>query len=295
MKIINFGSLNIDKVYNVSDFVRPGQTISALNLNTFCGGKGLNQSIAAARAGANVVHAGAVGPDGDMLVNALKESGVDVSQLAHLPGDSGHAIIQVSQTGENCIIVSGGTNQQLSEAYIDSVLAGGCPGDVVLMQNEVNNLPYIMHAAKAKNLKIALNPSPITPALLEYPLELADWLLVNETEGAQISGCNGSHPEILKALHEKYPQTAIVLTLGSDGVLYQDANETAGEKCFKVKAVDTTAAGDTFTGFFLTCCLEGMPVQQCLTMASKASAIAVTRAGASTSIPMRSEVESCSL
>ena len=292
MNIINFGSLNIDRVYNVDGFVRAGQTVSSLGFNTFCGGKGLNQSIAAARAGGTVIHAGAIGPDGKMLEDCLRDSGVDVSALAHLPTATGHAIIQVDPNGQNCIIVTGGANTELTTEYIDGVLAKGKPGDVVLLQNEVNNLPYIMENAHRLGFRLAVNPSPITPELLKAPFDLADWLILNEIEGAEIAGCTGSNEEILETLHAKYPDTAIVLTLGSDGVLYRDAKQTAGERCFRVKAVDTTAAGDTFCGYFLTGCIEGLPVQECLTLASKAAAIAVTRAGASTSIPTRSEVKS---
>lgn len=292
MNIINFGSLNIDRVYNVESFVRAGQTVSSLGFNTFCGGKGLNQSIAAARAGATVIHAGAIGPDGEMLEACLRDSGVDVSALGHLSTATGHAIIQVDPSGQNCIIVTGGANTELTTEYIDSVLAQGQPGDIVLLQNEVNNLPYIMENAHRLGFRLAVNPSPITPELLKAPFELVDWLILNEIEGAEIAGRTGSNAEILETLHAKYPSTAIVLTLGSDGVLYQDKEQTASERCFPVKAVDTTAAGDTFCGYFLTGCMEGLPVDECLTLASKAAAIAVTRAGASTSIPMRSEVQS---
>lgn len=290
MNIINFGSLNIDRVYGVESFVRAGQTVSSLSFNTFCGGKGLNQSIAAARAGVSVIHAGAIGADGEMLERCLADSGVDVSELGHLSAATGHAIIQVDPNGQNCIIVTGGANMALSEAYIDSVLAKGQPGDIVLLQNEVNNLPYIMEQAHRLGFRLAVNPSPITPELLKAPFALADWLILNEIEGAEIAGCTGSNEEILSRLHQLFPSTAIVLTLGSDGVLYQDAHQTAGERCFPVKAVDTTAAGDTFCGYFLAGCIEGLPVQTCLTLASQAAAIAVTKAGASTSIPTRQEV-----
>lgn len=290
MNIINFGSLNIDRVYNVEKFVRAGQTISALGFNTFCGGKGLNQSISAARAGASVIHAGAVGPDGAMLVDCLEKSGVDVSHLAHLSTATGHAVIQVDAGGQNCIIVTGGANLELTTEYIDSVLAHGNPGDIVLLQNEVNNLPYIMENANRLGYRLALNPSPITPDLLNAPFEYVNWLILNEIEGSEIAGHIGSHAEILAKIHKKYPNTAIVLTLGSEGVLYRDSVQSARERCFDVKAVDTTAAGDTFCGYFLAGCVEGLSVPACLTFASQAAAIAVTRAGASASIPTREEV-----
>lgn len=292
MNIINFGSLNIDRVYSVSGFVQAGQTIPSLSFQTFCGGKGLNQSIAAARAGAHVLHAGAIGPDGQMLEECLRESGVDVSALGHMDTATGHAVIQVDPSGQNCIIVTGGANVELTCEYIDAVLDRGCPGDIVLLQNEVNNLPYIMEQTHKRGFRLALNPSPITPELLKAPLEYADYLILNEIEGAQIADFTGTYPEILEQLSEKFPHTAIILTLGSQGVLYRDACQAAKERCFPVTAVDTTAAGDTFCGYFLAGCIEGLSIQACLTLASQAAAIAVTKAGASASIPTRDEVRS---
>ena len=165
-----------------------------------------------------------------------------------------------------------------------------CPGDIVLLQNEVNNLPYIMEHAHRKGFRPAVNPSPITPVLLKVPPEYADYLILNEIEGAQIADFTGNYPEIPEKLSEKFPNTAIVLTLGSQGVLYRDARQTAREHCFPVATVDTTAAGDTFCGYFLAGCLEGLSVQDCLTLASQAAAITVTKAGASASIPTRDEV-----
>ena len=282
--------VRMEETNSVDSFVQAGQTIPSLRFQTFCGGKGLNQSIAAARAGAHVLHAGAVGPDGQTLEDCLRESGVDVSALRHLDTATGHAVIQVDPSGQNCIIVTGGANVELTREYIDTVLDKGCPGDIVLPQNEVNNLPYIMEHAHRKGFRLAVNPSPITPELLRAPLEYADYLILNEIEGAQIADFTGNYPEILEKRSEKFPNTAIVLTLGSQGVLYRDARQTAREHCFPVAAVDTTAAGDTFCGYFLAGCLEGLSVQDCLTLASQAAAITVTKAGASASIPTRDEV-----
>lgn len=295
MKIISFGSMNIDKVYQVENFVLPGETILAKSAQLNVGGKGLNQSVAASRAGIQVVHAGAVGEDGEVLVSFMKGAGVDVSQIQHLPEQSGVAIIEVEKSGRNRIIVYGGTNQMLTEEYIDRVLVEqGEAGDIVLLQYEVNLVPYIIRKAHECGLKVAFNPSPIPDDLEKFPLEYVDYFIVNEVEGAAIAGMNSERPDyrqVLKTLAEQYPSAMIVLTLGSAGVLCQADGVSYSHGIYKVKAVDTTAAGDTFCGYFLAGICEGKTIDQCLESASAASAIAVSRAGAAPSIPGREEVE----
>lgn len=291
MKILNFGSLNIDKVYKVRDFVQPGETILSLDMQTFCGGKGLNQSVAAARAGAAVYHAGAVGTDGAMLTEVLNESGVHTEYLQQLDGASGHAIIEVTEKGQNRIIVCAGTNGQITPEYADEVLSHFDSGDILLLQNEISNIPYIMEQAHKKGMKIAINPSPVNEALLSYPLDLADWLLVNETEGQLLSGIDSEEEDqILAALHSKYPNAVIIMTLGSKGAWYSGNGLNHFQPAYKVKAVDTTAAGDTFTGYLLCALSEGKSPEEALETATRASAIAVSRPGAAPSIPHAKEV-----
>ena len=132
MRIINFGSLNIDKVYQVEQFVRPGQTITAKDYAVAAGGKGLNQSVALARAGAAVWHAGKLGADGAMLRDRLAENGVELSCLMVGDCPTGHAIIQVDRSGQNCIILYGGTNRQITQDYADEVLSHFAAGDVLV-------------------------------------------------------------------------------------------------------------------------------------------------------------------
>lgn len=288
MKILNLGSLNIDKVYSVEHFVAAGETLSAAKMETFSGGKGLNQSVALARAGAQVWHAGAIGPDGAGLKALLGEAGVDTSLLQTLDTVTGHAIIQLTPAGQNCIIISAGANGELSEEYIDSALAGFGPGDLLLLQNEVNNVPYAMRKAKEKGLLIAFNASPISSALLDYPLELVDYYLINEVEGKALAGekAQGQDNEaILAALTARFPGAAIVLTVGKDGVLYQRGGVRARHGIYRVKVEDTTAAGDTFCGFFLAGVAKGLPAEECLRVASLASSLAVSCKGAANSIP----------
>lgn len=293
MKILNIGSLNIDKVYAMDHFVAAGETLASRSMDTFPGGKGLNQSVALARAGAEVYAAGAVGPDGQFLVDILRQSGANVDHILHLTDvDTGHAIIQVNPSGQNCIITAPGANGRLSEEYIDATLDSFGPGDLLLLQNETSNIPYIMRRAKERGLRVAINASPITPGLLSCPLELVDYFIINELEGQAIAGIQDTDFEkILDSLLNKFPQTAVVLTLGGEGVLYGKGDHRARHGIFKVNAVDTTAAGDTFCGYFLASLSKGLEVEEALRVSSAASAIAVSGKGAAVSIPTWDQVE----
>lgn len=291
MKILSFGSLNLDQVYQVPHFIRPGETMAAAELNTFCGGKGLNQSIALARAGAEVYHAGAVGKsDGAMLVDALECSGVDCKLVLRLPCPTGHAIIQVNAEGQNCILLFGGANQQITREQIDETLTHFAPGDMLVLQNEISQLGYLMEAAGKKGLTIVFNPSPMTPALLEMPLSYVSYFLLNEVEAKDICGEDVPEEQYPELLLKKYPESRVVLTLGSRGCIYQDKFQRLRVAAKKVTAVDTTAAGDTFSGFFIAGIAAGERVEQALEEATKAAAISVGRRGASVSIPTREEM-----
>lgn len=290
MRILNLGSLNFDKVYQVPHFVSGGETILSRDFGEFLGGKGLNQSIALARAGAVVYHAGAIGPDGAALREALEEAGADTRYLHRVDTVSGHAIIQ-NADGQNCIIVCGGANQCVTEKQIQETLSDFGTGDWLLIQNEVSNVPFAIREAKRRGMTVAFNASPITEKLLSYPLELVDCFLINEVEGKALSGAQSEDfGTILEALATRFPQAVIVLTVGEQGVLYRDGELRLCHGSYPVNAVDTTAAGDTFCGYFLSCLSKGMPAQKALEIASKASAIAVSRHGAVPSIPMWDEV-----
>ena len=291
MKVLNFGSLNIDYVYRVHHFVRAGETIASQSMETFCGGKGLNQSVAFAKAGAQVFHAGAIGTEGTMLTDMLAASGADVSFVRTLQGiPSGHAIIQVNDEGENCIMLCGGANQTQDESFVDEVLSHFNAGDLLMLQNEINAPATIAKKAKDRGLLVALNPSPMNDAITEELLSYVDFLILNETEGNEITG-KASEEEILMNLRSRYPAMKIILTLGSRGALYEDGANRATQGIFKVTAVDTTAAGDTFTGYFFSSLLNGKTPGESLRIASAASALAVSRMGAAPSIPTMDEVQ----
>lgn len=292
MKMVVFGSLNIDKTYSMEEFVCPGQTVSALKMEEFCGGKGFNQAIALRRADNEVYFAGAVGQDGGMLLDKLKENGIDSADVKVTSGATGHAIIQVDRQGQNCIIILAGANGEITEDDVDQTLAHFAAGDLIVLQNEISCVPYILRRAHEKGMIVAFNPSPYNAKIAACDLGSVDYLLVNETEGAGMSG-KTQVEDMLKALQEKYPALNIVLTLGGDGAVYQPKG--GAERCFrranKVKAVDTTAAGDTFTGFFLSEILRHGDADKALEVATTAAGIAVTRKGAEPSIPLLSEVE----
>lgn len=290
MPILNFGSINIDYIYRMDKFVRPGETKHCQSLIINAGGKGLNQSIAAARAGTTVWHAAIVGRDGGFLVEKLAKSGVDTSLMHPSEELSGHAIIQVENSGQNCIILYGGTNQLLTEEYILHVLESFGDDGLVLLQNETNLVPFIIRQAHARGIKVALNAAPYSDALRAYPLELLDWLIVNEVEGSEIAQV-GSTDEILPHLSQRFPHCGILLTLGKIGAWCQIEGQIYRIGSFPVQVVDTTAAGDTFTGYFLQGILEGLPVNECLRVATAAAALCVQKLGAADSIPLMSEVQ----
>ena len=289
MKIMNYGSINLDHVYQVDHIVQPGETLLAADQNLFCGGKGLNQSIALAKAGAEIFHAGVVGEDGDILLDALRAAKVDITHIRRAPGASAHTVIQVDRNGQNCIIVFSGENMRPSEADIDRVLADFAPGDAVLMQNELFNTPLMMRKAAEKGLIIIFNPSPVSREMLSYPLETVSWFLLNEIEGEALTG-ETDPGRILDVLAKKFPNGSVVLTLGANGAWAMDRGQRFFQPAFEVQAVDTTAAGDTFTGFFLAGISSGMPIPDALRRAAFASSIAVSRKGAADSIPTAEEV-----
>lgn len=298
-KVLCFGSLNIDRVYKVDEIVREGETISAEELKIYPGGKGLNQSVALAKAGAQVSIAGGIGQDGKILIDTLNEAGVDTALLETRNCPTGHAIIQVNRQGQNCILISAGANYGNTLSSIQKIIEIFDVDDLLLLQNEIDLNESIIELAKARGMKIALNPSPMNEAIFSLPLSLVDIFLVNEHEAIALLDRYASTPdtkslsfdEILMLLGDLFPNATIVLTLGEKGsACLVPGGEVFNQNVYPVKTVDTTAAGDTFTGYFLTALLKGEAISECLKQASMASSIAVSRPGAAPSIPERGEV-----
>lgn len=290
MRILNIGSMNLDYVYTMDHIVQPGETAASLDRNVFPGGKGMNQSVALARAGADVYHGGMIGPDGQLFLDVCAGNGIKSGYIRCIEAPTGHAIIQIDSSAQNSILLYGGANRCLTEEYVDEVLADFGEGDVLLLQNEVNLLPYIVDRAYGKGLLIALNPSPFDDRLNAVDMDKIGIFILNEVEGCQITGLCAPDDIIVKLL-QMYPLARIVLTLGEDGAVYADARQKYYQPVFEVRAVDTTAAGDTFTGYFLTGLCEGKSIPEVLKMSAKAASIAVSRKGAVPSIPGRAEVE----
>ena len=289
MSVFNFGSINIDHVYHVERFVRPGETLASRAYRRVLGGKGANQSIALARAGSSVCHIGAISQDDSWIAQELSDAGVDVSAIQQVDQASGHAIIQVNKDGENCILLHPGANAALSAADLEGQLAASNESDWLLLQNETSAVGEAIELAHARGLRIAFNPAPMTAAVHKLPLEKLDLLIVNQIEARQISS-EADSEVALRKLGGQLPQTAIVVTLGSHGVLYLRGEERFRVPGRKVKTVDTTAAGDTFTGYLLAQLAVAAEVLPALELACNAAALCVTRAGAAPSIPTMAEV-----
>ena len=250
--VINFGSLNIDYVYGVDHFVSAGETLASTTREVFAGGKGLNQSVAFAKAGCSVFHAGAVGKfDGELLLNVLNKAGVDISNI-QLREDvaSGHTIIQVDKNGQNCILLYGGANQSLQKDHIKQVLSKFTAGDLLMLQNEVNNLDYLMKEASERGIQIAFNVSPFHTDLLKLPLHLCSYLLVNEVEAAGIAQCSPDEKpeELLAALEKHLPDVNIVLTLGARAVVMINSSSRSLVTTFSKKLLyNSLSIGYTYS------------------------------------------------
>lgn len=290
MKVLNFGSLNLDYVYCVDHMVRPGETLSAQTMEVFLGGKGFNQSVALAKAGVPVYHAGLIGQDGGEFLLVGKEYGINTEWIRHIEGKSGHTIIQIDRQGQNSILLYGGSNHSLSEAYVDEVLSNFTSGDILVVQNEINCMPYLIDQAHRRGMRIVLNPSPFNEAIQACNLQKVEYFLLNEIEGEQLTG-KTVPDEIIDCILDQHPNAKVVLTLGKEGARYGEAGMRYQQGiCTVGQTLDTTAAGDTFTGYFVAGILEGLDVPANLKRCALASGIAVTRKGASPSIPWMQEV-----
>lgn len=251
MKFLNYGSLNIDKIYEVEHFVRAKETCASLSYYELPGGKGLNQSIALARLNIPVYHAGKIGKDGLFLKDLLENQGVNTKYLQISDEVSGHAIIQVDQQGENCILLYGGANQTITSDEIKMTFKDFSKGDCLFLQNEVNRIDEMINLAKEKEMLVVLNPSPVNNIKEKISFEQIDYLILNEVEGQVLT--NQEKPEkILETLIQEYPHIKIILTLGSQGAIYQDCQQIIRQSAYPCSCLDTTGAGDTFTGFFFS-------------------------------------------
>ena len=291
--IFNFGSINIDHTYRVPYFVRPGETLESNQYSVGLGGKGVNQSLAIACAKGAVSHWGRVSSVDAWVVHELECAGVGVKDVELTTEPSGHAIIQIDALGENAILLFSGANHGFTQERITALIAQTTPGDTILIQNECNGLDQLIPLAVSHGCKVIFNPAPMTAKVASLPLEQCELLFFNCTEAAALlqMPVESSAADLLKRCKETLGDVEVVLTLGSAGAWYQRSNETLFQPALKVKAVDTTAAGDTFVGYFLAARQAGLTPSQCLQRAATAAALAVQKFGAASSIPMVAEVD----
>lgn len=290
MKFVVFGSLNIDKVYSISHLPEKGETLPCLNYEIHVGGKGLNQAVSLSRSGADVFMAGCIGSDGKMLTDFLASCDVNTDYVKMSDGYTGHAVIEVDAEGQNQMILFRGANFEITEEDCDRILEQFDKGDLILLQYETSNVEYMINKAYEKGMIIALNPSPYVDEIQKLPFYKIDYLILNESEGISISG-KSDVDEVISYLKSITPNGAIILTLGGKGSIYADKNTRVTVPAFKVNAVDTTGAGDTFTGYFLNSVINGISPEDALKTASAASAIVVGKSGAAETIPSKDEVD----
>ncbi|CDH51887.1 ribokinase [Lichtheimia corymbifera JMRC:FSU:9682] len=310
-KILNYGSFNLDQTFTVPHIVEPGETLSATGFSQRAGGKGANQSVSLAKGGGKVYHAGVIGHDASWIKDYMTERGVDMtySKISETVGN-GRAFIQVSNDGENCIVLFPGTNDCYNATDASKVLENFGPGDWIVMQNEISAGGDIMRVAAERGLSILFNPAPMTPGIIDvFPFDKVAILIVNETEARflyeQISGekAEGKGLDLAAELLKRFPNMqGVVVTLGSQGVVAKFQKAGGGIRdfivpCQKVKVKDTTGAGDTFVGFFLAAFVRNQEedyftrVNNALEEANIAASIAVEREGSMDSVPTLDEVQ----
>ncbi|MDR1931136.1 MAG: ribokinase [Treponema sp.] len=292
MKVLVYGSINIDMNYHVDHIVLPGETISALKFEKSAGGKGANQAAALAKAGLEVYMAGKAGRDGDFLLELLRSYGVNTGHVAVYEGPTGHAIIQLDKNKQNSIFLFSGGNGEITLEEIDSTLESFGKGDLIVLQNEIVHLGEIIGAAAEREMVICLNPSPYNPDIETLPLERVNVFFVNEIEGAAMAGLPACRDfqAILERLAARFPAAEFILTAGPEGAFYARGKERAGAPIVESPVLDTVGAGDTFSGYFIAARSRGYTPQEALDLAARAASIAVSRPGAMASVPRADEV-----
>jgi len=298
LKVLFYSSVNIDMVFHVDHIVAPGETQSSSGVSIGAGGKGANQAAAFAKAlcevdDVSVYLAGKCGDDGRFILDKLSGFGVDVSYMRHAACGTGQAIIQVDKDGQNSIILYGGGNQCIERNEVDETLSFFSSDDVLCVNCEINNLGYVIDRAYEKGMRIFVNPSPVNDVISQIDFSKVSALVVNEVEGAALAGleCGASYEDVMEVLSNRWSSCEVVMTVGGDGAYYSFQGQSLKVPAVKTCVVDTTAAGDTFMGYFLASRLNGLNAEDSLKRASFASSITVSRPGAMDSIPFASEVE----
>jgi len=285
MTIFNLGSINIDKTYLVPHLSGPGETLAATAVTQGLGGKGANMSVAAARAAGRVVHVGAIGPDGRWARDRMMEYGVDTRHVAELAGEeTGHAVIAVAEDGENQILLWPGANAAISEVALEAALSEARTGDLFLAQNETNAQARGAGMARARGLRVVYAAAPFSVEAVRAVLPSLDLLVLNAVEAAQLTEAMGQAPQDL-------PVADVVVTLGAEGCLHHGPEGEVHHPAFPATVLDSTGAGDTFTGYLVAGLDRGQPMAQAIRTAQRAAALMVARVGTADVIPDLREVQ----
>ena len=284
--IWNLGSINADNFYHLTHLPADGETIAAKRFHQGLGGKGANMSVAAARAAARVAHIGAVGPDGTWAVNRLLEYGVDTRHIAQIDVQPGPANINIDDSGENNIVLYSGANAAITDQMIGTALTEGSPRDYLLMQNETNGQIYAAKTAKTLGMHLAYAAAPFEAEAVMRILDHIDLLVMNEVEAAQLTKATGQDVNDL-------PVRDIVITLGAEGCKWvsKQANTAQTFPAYPVNVVDTTGAGDTFTGYLVAGLDRGLTMRDAIDLAMQAGALMVSREGTADVIPDLKEIQ----
>lgn len=296
--LVVLGSINADHILNLETFPTPGETVTGNQYQVAFGGKGANQAVAAGRSGANIAFIACTGDDdtGERVRKQLASDNIDVSPVSVVEGEStGVALIFVNAEGENVIGIHAGANAALTTERVEAQRAIISGADALLMQLE-SPVESVLAAAKIaheNHITVVLNPAPAR-VLSDELLALVDIITPNETEAEKLTGIRVENDDdaarAAGALHDKGIGT-VIITLGSRGVWVSANGEGRRVPGFKVKAIDTIAAGDTFNGALVTALLEGRAMDEAIRFAHAAAAIAVTRKGAQPSVPWRKEID----
>lgn len=298
-KVTVIGSINVDTNLRVHQIVRPGETIHASAHYIAAGGKGANQAVAAARSGAGVSFIGAVGSDapGKEMLNLLKKEGIDTSGIIVIDNEAtGQAFIMVDDKGQNAITIYGGANVKFDDGVFTgkSCLLTAC--DFVIAQFETPLAPIVKGFKMARNAgaKTILNPAPAMEEIPEKLLQVTDLIVPNETEAETITGVKVIDEESAKKAASKLHALgvqAVIITLGSKGAFFDFLGQSELIPAFKVKAVDTTAAGDTFIGAMSNVLKSDLSnLKEAIIFANKASSLTVQNYGAQPSIPYKKNI-----
>ncbi|MEM9966591.1 MAG: ribokinase [Pseudomonadota bacterium] len=284
--IWNLGSINADTFYRVPHLPSGGETVAADSVYRGLGGKGANMSVAAARAAARVMHIGAVGADGAWTVERLLEYGVQTQHINQVKDPTGQAIIMVDARGENSIVLLSGANHALNEQMIGAALTEANLNDTLLMQNETNGQAYAARTAKTLGLRVAYAAAPFSAQAVQRLMPHLDMLFLNEVEARQLSTALG-HPLTEMGIDD------IVVTLGSQGCKWvsNKGNSVEFFPPYAVDVVDTTGAGDTFTGYLLAGLDRGLIMVDAIDLAQRAGALMVSRKGTADVIPDLKDIE----